>query len=319
MRNILIDADPGHDDIIGILVALANDEKLHILSITTVCGNATVENCTQNLLKVLDYLPVSLPVAQGYGSPLVRELENAAKYHGETGLDGLLDYPSAHSQPLKQHAVELIAQQLQQAQEPLTIVTLGPLTNIAMVLKTYPYLKEKIEEIVSMAGSFQSGNVVAKGEFNVFCDPESAKIVLDSGVPVVLATIEACYSGGILLTDQQKLKDGGRVSKLVYDILKYYSRYAIANGWDRTAIFDMTPIIYLLAPESFRYQDMKVYIETSNGYTRGMTVCDDRGPLYNQDDRCYTKVLLEGDRQKFTEYLFAAVETLDQRFQGENQ
>jgi len=314
MRNIIIDGDPGHDDAIAFLVALANDDQLNILGFTTVCGNQSVDKCTKNILKIQDYVGCSIPVAQGYPSPLCRPLDNAAKYHGETGLDALLSYPEATSKPINKHALDFLRETIEASEEKITIVTMGPLTNIAMLLKTYPYLKEKIEGIVSMGGSYNSGNTLAKAEFNIFCDPESAKIVFDSGVKIVLATIEACFAGGILLTEQESFKDGGRISKMVYDILKFYSRYAVRNGWDRTAIFDMTTIVYLLAPEIFQYEDMKVNVELNGVYTRGMTVCDNRGPEYNTENKVLTRVLLGANREAFVELLFNSIKKLDEKY-----
>ena len=314
MKNIIIDADPGHDDIIAFLVALANDEKLNILGYTTVCGNSNVEKCARNILKIQDYLGVKIPVAVGYPEPLCRPLDNAAKYHGETGLDGCLNYPEATSKPVQMHALDFLKEMILGSKEKVTLVTMGPLTNVAMLLKTYPEVINNIDEIVAMGGSYNSGNQLAKAEFNIFADPEAAKIVCDSEVRIVLATIEACYSGGVLLTEQERFADGGKVSRLVYDILKFYSRYAIRNGWDRTAIFDMTTVVYLLAPEIFEYEDMKVDIELNGKYTRGMTVCDNRGPEYNKGTNNLKRVLLGCDREKLVDILFASIGKLDERF-----
>ncbi|MBQ1878572.1 MAG: nucleoside hydrolase [Erysipelotrichaceae bacterium] len=314
MRKILIDGDPGHDDTIAFLTALGNDDKLDIMGFTTVAGNADVQNCTKNILKIMDYLGVSIPVAQGYGSPLCRPLDNAAKYHGETGLDGGLSYPAATSKPVKDHAIIFLRDQILNCDQKVTLLTLGPLTNIAVLVKTFPEVMDNIDEVVMMAGSYASGNMLAKSEFNMYADPEAAKIVFDSGMKLVLATMEACYSGGILLTEQEKFKDGGRVSRLVYDILKFYSRYAVSNGWDRTAVYDLTPVIYLLAPEIFEYRDMRVDIEVNGVYTRGMTVCDDRGPTYIGEPDNPKRVLLSLDRDKLVEILFETMERLDRRF-----
>ena len=141
-----------------------------------------------------------------------------------------------------------------------------------------------------------------------------SKIVFDSGVHIVMATIEACFSGGILLTEQESLKNGGKVSRLVHDILKFYSRYAINNGWDRTAIFDMTTIVYLLAPEIFEYRDMRVDIELDGVYTRGMTVCDDRGPTYIGNPENPKRVLMKADRDRLSELFFATLKHLDETY-----
>ena len=314
MRKILIDGDPGHDDTIAFLTALGNDDKLEILGFTTVAGNAKVENCTGNILKIMDYLGVSIPVAQGYGAPLCRPLDNAAKYHGETGLDGCLSYPAATSKPVKEHAIIFLRDKILDSDQKVTLLTMGPLTNIAVLLKTFPEVMGNIDEIVMMAGSYASGNQLAKSEFNMYADPEAAKIVFDSGARIVLATMEACYSGGILLSEQEEFKNGGKVSKLVYDILKFYSRYAITNGWDRTAVYDLTPVIYLLAPEIFEYRDMRVDIEVNGVYTRGMTVCDDRGPTYIGEPENPKRVLLSLDRDKLVRILFDTMARLDERY-----
>lgn len=314
MRKIIMDGDPGHDDVIAFLTALGNSDQLEILGFTTVAGNAGVKHCTGNILKIMDYLGVSIPVAKGYDEPLCRPLDNAAKFHGETGLDGCFAYPAAHSQPVADHAVLFLRDKLMNSTEKITLVTMGPLTNIAVLLKTFPEVKSHIEEIVMMAGSYSSGNMLAKSEFNMYADPESAKIVFDSGVHLVLATMEACYSGGILLSEQESLKDGGRVSRLAYDILKYYSRYAVNNGWDRTAVYDLTTVIYLLAPEAFVYRDMRVDIEVNGVYTRGMTVCDDRGPTYVAAPENPKRVLLEVERETLVRIFFDTMRRLDERY-----
>ena len=314
MRTILMDGDPGHDDVIAFLMALGHPERFRIRGFTTVAGNSTAKNCTGNILKVMDYLGVSVPVAAGYETPLVRPLDTAAKYHGETGLDGLLAYPPAVSKPLGKHAVEFLKETILASEEKITLVTMGPLTNIAVLLKTWPETLSKIEELVMMGGSYASGNARAKSEFNMYADPEAAKIVFDSGVPIVMATIEACFSGGILLSEQETLKDGGKVSKLVYDILKFYSRYAVNNGWERTAIFDMTTILYLLAPQIFEYRDMRADIELYGTYTRGMTVCDDRGPTYLPSPEHPKRVLLSADRDAAAELFFDTMRRLDAQF-----
>ena len=312
MRRILIDGDPGHDDVIAFLMALGNPDQLEIAGFTTVAGNSTVENCTNNILKIMDYLPVSVPVAQGYDAPLIRVLDTAAKYHGETGLDGAAGIPEPVSKPLPEHAVEFMKNTILASDQKITLVTLGPLTNIALLLKLYPQVRQNIEEIVTMGGSYASGNALAKSEFNMFADPEAAKIVFDSGVHIVLATIEACYSAGILLSEQASLIHGGRISRLAHTILKFYSRYAITNGWDRTAIFDMTTIIYLLAPQIFRYEDMRVDIELNGAYTRGMTVCDNRGATYNATPENPKRVLLEADRDAVAKLFFETFQRLDE-------
>ncbi len=315
MRKILMDGDPGHDDTIAFLMALGHPEELEILGFTTVAGNSSAKNCTANILKIMDYLNVSIPVAAGFETPLCREPENTAKFHGETGLDGAASYPEAHSSPLPIHAVQFLKETLDACDSKVTLVTMGPLTNIAVLLKMYPDVKDKIEEIVMMGGSYGTGNSLAKSEYNMYADPEAAKIVFNSGVHIVMSGIEACFSCGILLTEQEQLRSGGTVSRLAYDILKFYSRYAVRNGWDRTAVFDMTTVVYLLAPELFTYRDMRVDIELNGVYTRGMTVCDDRGPTYIGETENRKRVLLSADREKVSDLFFKTMKQLDRLYE----
>ncbi len=311
MRNIIIDCDPGHDDIISILVALAHKEELNILGFTTVAGNQTVEKVTNNILKVQDYLGISYPVSKGYDRPLIRPLDVQPAAHGETGLDGP-ELPEATSKPTGLHAIEFMRQQIEASSEPVTMICLGPLTNMGMFLRTYPELKDKIDCIAIMGGGINKGNILPKAEFNIYHDPDAAKMVFDSGVHVIMAGIEVCYAGSILLTETEELKNGGKASKLVYDLMVFYQGYAVRRGWDRTAIFDMIPVIYLLHPEIFKSEEMKVDIETVGEYCRGMTVCDTRG--YPGEIENPKTVLTDVDREACIKVLLDSLNKLDQLY-----
>ncbi len=311
MKNIIIDCDPGHDDIIAIMVALAHSQNFNILGFTTVAGNQTLEKVTNNLLKVQSYFGINLPVSKGYDSPLIRPLEVQPAAHGESGMDG----PVLEDSPLKttgMHAIEFMRKTLLETEGKVTFVCIGPLTNMGLFLKTYPELKDKIECIAIMGGGITNGNILVKAEFNIYHDPDAAKIVFDSGVKVIMAGIEVCYSGSILLSETEKAKDGGKASRLFYDLMQFYQRYAIRNGWDRTAIFDCTPIIYLLHPEYFESEERAVYIETVGEYCRGMTVVDTRG--YADEIVNPKTVLLSVDREKFVQVIFDSLRILDERY-----
>ena len=311
MRNIIIDCDPGHDDIIAILVALAHKDELNILGFTTVAGNQTLDKVTNNLLKVETYLGIDIPVYKGYNSPIVKELDVQPLAHGESGLDGPV-LPEAINSAKDMHAIEFMKKTLLEAKDKVTFVCIGPLTNMGLFLKTYPELREKIDQIVIMGGGIYNGNVLIKAEFNIYHDPEAAKIVFDSGVKVVMAGLEVCYSGSILLTETERAKDGGKASKLFYDLMKFYQGYAIRNGWDRTAIFDATPVIYLLYPELFKSEEKEVYIETVGEYCRGMTVVDTRNRVTEMKNP--KTVLVSTDREKFVEVIFDALNKLDAQY-----
>ena len=308
MRNIIIDCDPGHDDVIAFLVALANQEELNILGITTVAGNQTLAKVTNNILKVQDYLGVSIPVSMGYSTPLVKELDVQPQAHGATGMDGP-QIPEPHSRPTGMHAIEFMKKTLMEAEDKVTMVCIGPLTNMGLFLKTYPELREKIDCIAIMGGGVNRGNTLIKAEFNIYHDPDAAKIVFDSGVKVVMAPLEVCYAASILLTETEKFAEGGKVSRFVYDLMKFYQGYAIRNGWDRTAIFDAVPVTWLVHPEFFTAEEYEVYIETDGRYCRGMTVVDTRG--YKGEMKNPKTVLVDADREKFIEFLFKCINKLD--------
>jgi pyrimidine-specific ribonucleoside hydrolase len=308
MRNIIIDCDPGHDDVIAFLVALANQEELNILGITTVAGNQTLAKVTNNILKVQDFLGIHIPVSMGYSTPMVKELDVQPQAHGATGMDGP-NIPEPTSKPTGMHAIEFMKKTLMEAEEKVTMVCIGPLTNMALFLKTYPELREKIDCIAIMGGGVNNGNTLIKAEFNIYHDPDAAKIVFDSGVKIVLAPLEVCYAASILLTETEKFAQGGRVSHFVYDLMKFYQGYAVRHGWDRTAIFDAVPVTWLIHPEFFTAKEYEAYIETDGRYCRGMTVIDTRN--YQGELNNPKTVLIDADREKFIGFLFECIGKLD--------
>jgi inosine-uridine nucleoside N-ribohydrolase len=174
---ILIDCDPGHDDAMALLLALASPE-LELLGVTTVHGNQTLEKTTANALRVLEFAGRGdVPVAAGADRPLVREPRVAAHVHGESGLDGP-DLPPPVGTPVPEHAVEFLADRLRSADRPMTLIPTGPLTNIALLLAQYP--DAPVERIVLMGGAIAEGNMTPAAEFNIWIDPEAAARVFAS-------------------------------------------------------------------------------------------------------------------------------------------
>ncbi|MGN1398943.1 MAG: nucleoside hydrolase [Erysipelotrichaceae bacterium] len=311
-RNIIIDCDPGHDDAVAIMVALANSSDFNVLGITTVCGNTTIENATKNALRVLQICGKDLPVSAGYQHPLLNKVQTAAFVHGESGMEGPQLF-EPRLQPTGKHAVEFLKETIENSAQKVTLIPLGPLTNIAIFLKTYPQLIEKIEAVSLMGGSIYGGNILPKAEFNIYQDPEAAKIVFESGVKIIMAPIEACNEGGVYFAESDKFKDGGTVSKFAYELFEYYSQYCKKNGWEYTVIYDMTAVIYLLHPEYFESEPMRVSIETQGAATRGMTVCDFRGGAHIGECQDPVTVLTHiKDRDKFVQVLFDSLKTLDE-------
>ena len=310
MKKLIIDCDPGHDDIIASLIALAHKDEFEILGFTTVCGNQTIDKVTDNILKVLDFLDLSYPVSVGADRPLNRDPEPQPLAHGKSGMDGptLADPIST---PYRLNAVEFMRKCLME-NETVTLIGIGPLTNIAMFLRSYPELKDRIEEIVIMGGSVYSGNILAKSEFNIYHDPEAAKIVFNSKVKLTMAPLEVCKAGAYRVDELDYFLGRGKVSQLVYELLNFYMNYARRHNQEASPIFDMTTIIYLLNPEIFRYEMMNVDIELDGEHTRGMTVCEDINEYSHIDNP--VKVLLDCDKGKFINIFKNSIIELDRRY-----
>jgi inosine-uridine nucleoside N-ribohydrolase len=179
VTDIILDCDPGHDDAIALLLALASPD-LRLLGVTTVSGNQTLEKTTANAIRVLDHSDrLDIPVAAGADRPLVRERDVAAEVHGETGLDGP-NLPPPSRPPEPAHAIDWIAMTLSASPNPVTLVPTGPLTNIALFLARYPELTDRIERIVLMGGAIGEGNATPSAEFNIWADPAAACSRADS-------------------------------------------------------------------------------------------------------------------------------------------
>ena len=215
------------------------------------------------------------------------------------------------STPNQLDAVEFIKKCLNE-NDSVTIVGIGPLTNIATFLQTHPELKNKIEEIVIMGGSIYSGNILPKAEFNIYHDPEAAKIVFNSKVPLTMAPIEVCNAGAYKVNEIDYFKDSGKVSQLVYELLDFYVNYSRIHKLDYSPIFDMTTIIYLLEPEIFKAEMMNVDIECEGKYTRGMTVCEPVSEFSHISNPI--KVLVDCDNEKFINIFKESIVTLDREY-----
>ncbi len=311
-RNIIIDCDPGHDDVMAILLALANTERLNILGITTVAGNQTLAKVTNNIRRLFSYLNIKLPSACGASKPLIKDLITGKDVHGETGLDGW-DFGQPYFELESDNAVVFLKDKIMSAQGKVTLVPLGPLTNIALLLSVFPQVKEKINLISLMGGSIYSGNRTPYAEFNIYVDPEAAKIVFDSGIPIVMSGLEVTHKAGI--NDKQieeLMKKDGKVSKMCGNLLYTYTRFHAKEGYSTYPIHDACSVMYLLHPEIFKGLDLQINIDTSDGTYRGRTSGDLREWVKN--DHTNAKVLLDLDRDKFIKILIDGFEKLDKDF-----
>ncbi|MGE7022968.1 nucleoside hydrolase [Solibacillus cecembensis] len=307
MRNIIIDCDPGHDDAIALLVALANPEKLNVLAVTTIGGNQTIEKVTKNAKNILAYVNANVPLAIGQEGPLVKPLNTAPEAHGDTGMDG--PYFKDNNYPIVSDNAVLYMYQTIMAQEgPVTLVGLGPLTNIALLLKTFPEVKSKIEMISLMGGGIRRGNMTTTAEFNIYVDPEAAKIVFSSGVQLVMSGLDVTEKAYVTLDEIESLQNRGEVHQLVYELLKFYNESGKQFGFVDSPIHDLCAICYLLDPTMFTGKRYHVDVVTDDCMTRGMTIADRRLKPAQVEN---ILVLEDIDREAYVHSLFQALARLD--------
>lgn len=299
---IILDCDPGHDDAIAMVLALASPE-LDVKAITASAGNQTPDKTLRNVLRMLTLLGrQDIPVAGGARKPLMRELIIADNVHGESGLDGLA-LPEPDFTPQACTAVELMAKTLRESPQPVTIVATGPQTNVALLLNSHPELHDKIARIVLMGGAMVLGNWQPAAEFNIYVDPEAAEIVFQSGIPVVMAGLDVTHRAQIHGLDIERFRQvGNPVATIVAELLDFFMEYHKDAKWGFTGapLHDPCTIAWLLKPELFTSVERWVGVETQGKYTQGMTVVDYYFLTGKQPN---TTVLLDIDRERFVDLL----------------
>ncbi|WP_039046301.1 pyrimidine-specific ribonucleoside hydrolase RihA [Plesiomonas shigelloides] len=299
---IIIDCDPGHDDAIALILALASP-KLNVLAVTTSAGNQTPDKTLRNALRILTLLGRhDIPVAGGAPKPLLRELIIADNVHGESGLDGpALPEPGFAPQALT--AVELMAKTLRASTEPVTLVPTGPLTNIALLLSAHPELKAKIARIVLMGGSAGPGNWTPAAEFNIYVDPEAAEMVFSAGVPITMCGLDVTHAAQVMDEDIERIRAiTNPIARTVAELLDFFMIYHRDPKWGFVGapLHDPCTIAWLLRPELFEGIECHVSVETQGQYTVGMTVVD-RYRLSPHEPNA--TVLLGVERQGFIDLL----------------
>ncbi len=305
---LILDCDPGHDDALAIIVALARPE-LELLAVTTVAGNAGLDATTRNALRVLTLVSrMDIPVAAGAAGPLVRPLHVASDVHGASGLEGAdLPEPSFEARP--EGAIALIRSILAAAPEPVTIAAVGPLTNIALLVRTHPDLLERIAGFRIMGGAITEGNVTASAEFNIWQDPEAASIVFGSGRPITLMTLDVTHQALFGAADVARLETlGTPIASVFADLLRYFSRFhAERYGWDGSPIHDAVAVAHLALPDLVRTTPYRVDVETISDLTRGRTVIDPHGLTGHPPN---ADVGIAIDRPRFIDVLVEAVASI---------
>jgi inosine-uridine nucleoside N-ribohydrolase len=271
---LLIDCDPGHDDAMALLLALASPE-VELLGVSAVAGNQTLERTTANALRVLEFVHRGdIPVAAGAPRPLVRELHVAADVHGETGLDGP-DLPPPSGAPVPEHAVEFLARRLRQAPAPVTLVPIGPLTNVALLLAEHPEAAERIEQIVLMGGAIGLGNVTPAAEFNVWVDPEAAARVLHSGLDVTIVGLDVTHKALLGADRVERLRASGRTGTMVAELHAFYSAFHLrVYGDPATPVHDAMAVAHVIRPGLVTTEHRNVEVDCASELCRGRTVVD---------------------------------------------
>lgn len=303
-RPIIIDTDPGIDDAIALAVALHSDE-LDVKLVTTVVGNVNVDFVTTNTLKLLTFWNKRVPVAKGAAEPLLRPAVDASDVHGETGMDGY-DFPEPdYSLLLEGHAIHHMAKVIKESEEKVTLVPIGPLTNIALLLKVYPEVKANIEEIVLMGGSTGRGNKGVLSEFNIHVDPEAAKIVFSSGIPIVMAGIDVGLKALLFPEDTAQIKTFNRNGEMIYSLLQRYRSKGLSRG---LKMYDGCAIAYLLKPEIFESVETFVDVEVNGTYSSGATIVDLMGYLKQPHN---AKVLLDVNQDMFRDWILTALKNCE--------
>lgn len=317
-KKVWIDCDPGIDDSFALLLAM---KHLFVVGISAVGGNVGLDHTVRNARYVTELAGYGdIPVYAGYDMPMLAKPERAEDVHGSSGLGNIM-VPSLKGGQQREHAVDALIDAFG-CQKDMVLVTLGPLTNIAQALLKEPELNKRIPEIITMGGSVTTGNYNACAEFNIVVDPEAAKIVFESGIPIRMAGLNLCRQNSMTSDDVKQLKElPGSVAAVAADLLEYS-----VNQRGASQLCDACAMAWLIDPKIITCTlPMHVDVETKGEFTRGMTVCDYRdyiGMVPKEDigrevhyivDGIEKNVLaaMEFDRTRFKELLIQTIKSYE--------
>ena len=269
---VILDCDPGHDDAIALLLALASPE-VELLGVTTVHGNQTLAKTTANALRVLDLAGRSdIAVAAGADRPLLRELTVASHVHGDSGLDGPA-LPAASRAPLDEGAVEFMVRTIAASPEPVTLLPTGPLTNIALLLERTG--GANVARIVLMGGSIAEGNMTPAAEFNVWADPEAAAAVFGAGIDTTMIGLDVTHRAVTTPALQERLRTTGATGSFVADLVDFFTVFHRETyGWDGAPIHDAVAAAHVIRPGIVTTIPCNAEVELESELCRGRTVVD---------------------------------------------
>ncbi len=305
---LVLDCDPGHDDMVAILLA-AGSPAIDLRAITTVGGNGTLEQVTRNALLTCTLAGIhDVPVAAGCAGPLLGPLLTAPHVHGESAMDGA-DLGEPGVELAGMHAVELLADVLIGAAEPVTVVAVGPLTNVGLLLRRHPEAAAGIREIVVMGGSMGTGNITPLAEFNIWVDPEAAHIVFSSGLPVTMCGLDVTHQAlatAPVLASLTALETP--LARTVVDLLGFFAdRYRDLWGFEAPPVHDPVAVARVIDRALVACVPAHIAIELRGEHTRGATVVDRFGVTGCEPN---AQVAVELDAPAFWRHVEAAVGTL---------
>jgi inosine-uridine nucleoside N-ribohydrolase len=303
---IILDCDPGHDDAIAILLALASPE-VELVGITTVSGNQTLDKTTNNALRVLELAGRGdIPVYAGADAPFVRKRDVAAHVHGESGLDGP-DLPQPTATQQDQHAVEYLAARYRDAEKPVLVAT-GPLTNVGLLFATHPDARP--DRIVLMGGSIGEGNRTPAAEFNIWADPEAAERVFKEGLHTTMVGLDVTHNA--LITDEhtERMRGAGRVGKVVAELMDFYMRFHRQRypDLDGAPMHDPVCIAHLIDATLMEVKDAYIEVDCSTGPSWGRTNVDWRNREHFGAPNAKVGVAIDGER--FAELVVERISSL---------
>ena len=305
--KVIMDCDPGIDDGIALAYAAAHQDEIELLAVTTFAGNQTIDKVTKNALELVDFYGLKVPVARGQERPLVKEVIHAEEFHGETGL-GHCVLPETGTKAASDNAVFFIREILDDLPEgqQVTFIETAPMTNLALLLRVFPEVKDKIRRIVFMGGAVKGGNVTPAAEFNIYADPEAAKIVFEAGIPLVMCGLDATMKCNLTRNQIMKLSQSGNpVARACGDMAGYVlensSKYRCV-----ASIHDAVPFMYLLHPEFFKMEKAILDVDCSDGAGRGAMLCDFRWWLHDEE-KIKDMILTDADTESFQQELFEAI------------
>ena len=303
---VILDGDPGHDDAIAWVMAFAQD-ILDIRGVISVSGNASLEKTTRNMLRIMTLLNVrNVPLAKGSPRPLTSKPFDAPSVHGQSGLDGpALPEPLLDLKLSSLEGVELIADLLYKSNEPITLVPTGPLTDIAALLLSHPGLKSKISGISLMGGGMLMGNWTPAAEFNILADPEAAKIVFESGVPIIMAGLDVTEKAYLTPPEFDRIRGiGGTVAETVAGWLEFFYRFHREFGYPGAPVHDPVALVALINPQILTFNDLYVQVETCGEYCRGATI----GDFFNKSGQPpNARVIMNINREAYVDMIADAV------------